>query len=401
MFVNVAFGQDRNQYSTVKKSEASIVDSAAVKNEANETDLAEILTSLFKKRQNAGKVDTVLPTSTYSVVPAIGYTLQTKLAAVISGNVAFHLSPSARLSTVSASVTYTQNKQFYIPVQSNISSKNNRYKYVGDLRFYKYPQSTFGLGSHAPMVNEDPMKYDYFRLYETILRKLDGNFFIGAGYNLDYHWNISHKGNRNGASNDYTRYGASNRTVSSGLTLNGLYDSRDNPINAKKGFYTSVQFRNNLRALGSNGNWNSVIIDARKYIVFPGRSKNVLAFWSYNSFVVGGKAPYLDLPSTGWDSYNTTGRGFIQGRYRGTKMVYLETEYRFRLTSNGLLGGVVYANGESFSGQPKSRLEAFQPGYGTGLRIKLNKLSNTNLAIDYAFGTEGSKGLFITVGEVF
>lgn len=245
------------------------------------------------------------------------------------------------------------------------------------------------------------MIYNYLRFYQTVLRTIKGNFSIGLGYNLDYHWDISHEGNLNGTPSDYAKYEFSKNTVSSGLTLNGLYDSRDNPINAKKGFFANVQFRNNFKALGSNSNWKSVILDFRKYLPFPSNSDNTLAFWSYNLLVVSGKPPFLDLPATGWDSNNSTGRGFIQGRYRGTKMVYLESEYRFGITANGLLGGAVFVNEEFFSSFPGSRLEAFQTGFGGGLRIKLNKKSNTNLAIDYGFGTQGSKGFFITVGELF
>lgn len=369
---------------------------------ATQKDMADVISSIFKKNKpSVNSPDTMTTKPIFSGIVAIGYSLQTKLAAVISGNVAFHLTPETKLSTITASATYTQNKQFFIPVLSNISTKDNRYKLIGDLRFYKYPQSTFGLGSAAPIENEDPMDYDYFRFYETVLRKIKGNFFMGAGYDFDRHWRISHKGNRNGTPSDFSKYDTSKQTTSSGITINGLYDSRDNPLNAKKGFFSSVQLRNNFKAIGSNSNWQSLIVDIRKYFPFPCTSNNTLAFWSYNAVVINGKPPYLDLPSTGWDNYNATGRGFIQGRYRGTKMVYLETEYRFRITSNGLLGGVVYANEESFASGPGSKLQAFQLGYGTGLRIKLNKQSNTNLAIDYAFGTQGSKGLFITVGELF
>ena len=82
-------------------------------------------------------------------------------------------------------------------------------------------------------------------------------------------------------------------------------------------------------------------------------------------------------------------------------MVYLESEYRFPLTTDGLFGAVVFLNGETFSGYPGNRLESVQPGMGGGLRIKLNSASRTNLDIDYGFGTQGSKGLFVNIGEAF
>jgi hypothetical protein len=82
-------------------------------------------------------------------------------------------------------------------------------------------------------------------------------------------------------------------------------------------------------------------------------------------------------------------------------MVYAEAEYRYRISANGLFGGVFFLNAQSFSAAPGTRLQTVQPGFGPGLRVKLNKLTKTNVCIDYGFGTQGSKGLFVNVGEMF
>ena len=95
-----------------------------------------------------------------------------------------------------------------------------------------------------------------------------------------------------------------------------------------------------------------------------------------------GTPPCLDLPSIGWDDYSNTGRGYVPGRYTGRNLLYLESEYRFVLTRNGLLGGVVFGNLESISRNLSSSLNSVIPGCGLGLRIKENKYSNTNIAID-------------------
>lgn len=130
-----------------------------------------------------------------------------------------------------------------------------------------------------------------------------------------------------------------------------MYDDRKNSINPDQGYYAHVVYRSNLTFLGSGNDWSSIQIDLRHYIRLPASSGNVLAFWNFDWLTVGGKPPYLLLPSTGWDPYNNTGRGYVQGRFRGKDMVYLESEYRFGITRNGLLGGVIFANAESFSKQ--------------------------------------------------
>jgi hypothetical protein len=369
--------------------------------ELYERDMKDVFRKLFHTKLKGLEVDSVTSVPVISIIPAVGYTLQSRLAIILSGNVAFRLTPDARISTITASTAYTQNKQFTLPIESNIWTNNNEYDFIGDTRFYKYPQSTYGLGSNSKIQNEDPMNYNFFRFSEIVMRHVTSDFFAGIGYGFDYHWNVTHSGPLNGAASDYELYGTAETTVSSGFSANALYDSRDNSINPFGGFYASVQYRDNLHALGSSSNWQSLIIDVRKYFKFPGNSDNVLAFWSYDWFVVEGKAPYLDLPANSWDPYTGTGRGYIQGRFRGSQMVYVESEYRYKITKNGLIGGVFFINAESFSAAQGSKLQTVQPGFGPGIRVKLSKISKTNIAVDYGFGNQGSRGVFVNVGEVF
>lgn len=367
----------------------------------SERDLNDVLKYIFTKNYKPVKTDTVGRKMIASFVPAVGYSLQTKTAATLTGNIVFRASPDSKISAITTSMGYTQRRQFTIPIVSNIWTANNNWLFVGDSRFYVYPQSTYGLGSNSDINDKQHMSYDLLRISEVVLKRVVGNFFLGGGYRLSDHWNIDYHQPEDGGISDYQRYGGTERSLSSGFSANALFDSRDISVNASKGFYGAIEYYNFNRAMGSNSNWQSLVIDLRKYYRFPASSDNVIAFWSYDWLVLSGKPPYLDLPSTSWDTYSTTGRGYIQSRFRGAQMVYLETEYRFKITRNGLIGGVVFLNGESFSAAPGTRLESIQPGFGPGLRIKLNKASKTNLDIDYGFGGEGSNGLFLTVGEVF
>jgi outer membrane protein assembly factor BamA len=200
---------------------------------------------------------------------------------------------------------------------------------------------------------------------------------------------------------DFQKYGYSASEFASGFTFNYLYDTRGNSINPDRGTFVNVIYRPNLVIFGNTATWRSFVVDARKYIKLPHNSNNVLAFWTYEWFTVDGTPPYLLLPNTGGDPYSNTGRGYIQGRYRGKNMLYGETEYRFGITHNGLIGGVVFANAESFTEENNNKFETIAPGYGAGIRIRLNKFSKTNIALDYGFGTGGSGGLFVNLGEVF
>jgi hypothetical protein len=305
-------------------------------------DITDVIGRLLHHKPSSG-IDSITTKPAVSIAPAIGYTLLTRLALVISGNVAFKTGPQSRISTIVASTSYTENKQFTLPIQTNIWSKDNKYNFVGGYCYYLYPQGTYGLGSSSSITNRDPMDYKYLQFYETVLRHVAGNFYAGAGYSFDNHWDIIDKG----LFNDYESYGKSGHSIASGFTLNAVLDSRDNAINPSKGGYVAVQYRTNYKFLGSTSEWQSLVIDVRKYYKFPAGSDNVLALWSYDWLILDGRPGYLDLPSTQWDNFSATGRGYIQGRFRGAQMVYAEAEYRYKITRNGLLGGVFFINGES------------------------------------------------------
>jgi hypothetical protein len=400
IFCDRVFAQDKKLIPLTKYPQKDTAVKISI-DTSRQKDLTDVLKAIFTKNYKSAKVDTIGRKPIISFVPAVGYSLQTNFAATLTGNIVFRSSPDSKVSAITTSMGFTQRKQFTLPIVSNIWSTNNKFLFLGDARFYIYPQSTYGLGTNANIKDEDPMRYNLFRFSEVVMTRIAGDFYLGAGYKLLQHWNITHEGPLNGAPSDYVAYGASSHTTSSGLSVNALFDSRDNSVNASRGFYAAIQYYNYQKFLGSNNNWQSIVIDVRKYYRLPETSDNVIAFWSYDWLTLAGRPPYLDLPSTSWDTYSTTGRGYIQSRFRGAQMVYAETEYRFKIVKNGLLGGVVFLNGQSFSGAEGTKLEPIQLGYGTGLRIKLSKVSKTNLDIDYGFGNQGSRGLFLTVGEVF
>ena len=126
----------------------------------------------------------------------------------------------------------------------------------------------------------------------------------------------------------------------------------------------------------------------------------MLAFWRYGDFIQGRGAPYLDLPATGWDTYSVTGRGYIQGRFRGLSLLYAETEYHFNLTRSRVLGVVVFANVQT-ARAPATGFGRPDPAGGAGLCLCLAKQSRTYLSVDYAVGVQGSQAVFFNLGEVF
>jgi hypothetical protein len=372
-------------------------DSAA---KAMQRDLIDVYDHLFhKSADTSGKVGKFRN----APFPAVGYTQVTGFAAVLSDRLDFYTGDSANTNEtdILSSVTYSQYNQIIAQSFSSIWTKGNKYNILTDWRYMKYPSTTFGLGGHTQYSDGYTIDFSYLKLHTTILRHISGPFYAGVGYYFDHFWSIREVSPPPGVVTSFERYGLTSTETGSGPVLRLLYDSRANPVNPANGLYASVAYHPSFEFLGSTGNWGSMQIDLRKYIKLRPDGRNILALWNFEWLSVGGKTPYLLLPSTGWDDQFNTGRGYIQGRYRGPDMAYLEAEDRFAISRNGMFGGVIFANVESFKKDLASQYNTFAPGYGTGIRIKLNKHSGANICVDYARGLDASNNVSVNLGEVF
>ncbi len=307
------------------------------------------------------------------------------------------------LSTVSFAPYFNFQGRWGLPLRSSLWLKDNSWNIQGDTRFLVYPQATWGLGGAEPESHKLVISYEYIRFYQSALKRITSYFYAGLGYNLDYYLDI--ETNNPDALKKFTGYpygtAASMNSFSSGLTANLLFDSRNNILNPLPGAYSTIIYRFNAHALGSDANWQSIYIDMRKYIALTeSREQNIIAVWTFYWKTFGNGIPYLNLPSIGWDPYQRSGRGIEQNRYRGKSLLYLEAEYRRDITRNGLLGFVVFGNVNSASELATNNFSYWHPAGGGGLRIKFNKGSNTNIALDYGF-SKGYSAFIIALGEAF
>lgn len=368
-------------------------------------DIIDVVKSNFEfspktiKRSPGKKVYfSLLPVS--SSVPGGGKALITSTAA------GFYLGSRRNtfLSNVSFSPYLNFKGRYSLAFRSNIYTSHNLWNILGDTRFSLYPEYTWGTKTNNRQNEKILVNYKYIRFYQTFLRRIEPYFLAGLGYNLDYHININTINDTIGLAK-FTGYNygtaTSQNSLSSGLTFNLLYDSRNNAINPLPGTYANLIYRVNPSFLGNSVNtWNSLYLDARKYISLPDKKRKVVALWAYIWTALNNNVPYLDLPGIGWDSYQKSGRGIEQNRYRGKTLWYGEAEYRRDLTINGLLGYVVFANLNTITGPGDNRFSGPHPAVGAGLRLKFNKRSNTNIAIDYGI-SKGNSSIYFNLGEAF
>jgi len=329
--------------------------------------------------------------------------------------------PEDKYSTISVGATYTTKNQLLINAKNNVLLKGNKIFLSGDWRFYVFSQPNYGLGTDivSPPRNNanfhldslaQGMDYNYFKFHQTASWRVKGNFYIGAGIHLDSYSSIEDE-LLDTANGKYTyhynyskKYGFSNTSYTvNGVSLNLLYDSRDNQINANHGWFGNINFRVNP-SLGKNQYASTVLFAEYRHFI-PLSKKNVqhvLSVWAYGQFVTSGRVPYLNLPALGWDQRSRAGKGYTQGLFRGFNMVYLETEYRFPITCNQLLSGTVFADFTTASDKDKNipLFGYIQPAVGIGFRILIDKATRTNLIFNWAWGRH-SKAFYLNAGESF
>ena len=377
---------------------------------------------IFKKKDSVYVVKPI-KNSFFLVIPAIGSQPATGFFFGAVAQYTFKGKEKAdKYSIANVGITYTTKKQWLVNIKNNILLNNNKIFLSGDYRFYIFSQPNYGLGTNiippardkAPGFSIDSiaqaMDYNYLKFHQTASFEVKKNFYVGGGINIDWYSSIVDKelDLANGKTTyhyEYSqKYGFDNlEYFLTGVSLNLVHDSRDNQVNASRGWFANLNYRINPVLFKNQDNSNVLYAEYRHFI--PVSKKNeryILALWTYGQFVTSGKVPYLNLPAIGWDQRSRSGEGYTQGLFRGTNLVYLASEFRFPITCNQMFSGVVFTNFVTTS-NPETNTNLFhsvQPAAGVGLRILIDKATRTNLIVDQAWGNS-SKGFYLNAGETF
>jgi Omp85 superfamily domain len=379
------------------------------------------LPDIFKKKDSILIIKPI-KNSFFLVIPIIGSQPATGFMYGAVGQYTFKgINLGDKYSAINLGITYTEKEQLIINFKNNVMLRDNKIFLSGDWRFYIFSQDNYGLGSdivptfgnNKPFdINayKEPMEYNYLKFHQTISCKIKGDFYVGAGIHFDDYSSIQDY-NLNVAKGIFTehysynkKYGFSNTAYNvNGLSLNMIFDSRDNQINTNHGWFANVNYRMNP-ALNKNQTASTVLFTEFRYFL-PLSKKNdqhVFSIWAYGQFITSGKVPYLNLPAIGWDQRSRSGKGYTQGLFRGYNLAYLETEYRFPISRNHLLSGTFFTNFTSASDKDRDihLFQYVQPAMGVGLRILIDKATRTNLVLNYALGNK-SKAFYLNAGETF
>lgn len=350
----------------------------------------------------------------FIAIPVVSYAPTTgiQIGAGTSVSWPWGSDPSTRLSAGIAQAVWTTEKQVIVQLKNNIFTSRNKWYIQTDWRLYIFRLATYGLSTGCGETAY-PMLFNWIKFHNIISREVIPNLYAGFGYHLDSHYSIRDEsldttGSEKVITPHYsysTLHGFDpNQYLSSGISANFIFDTRDNIINPYKGVYVNINYRYDFTWLGSQKNGSRLWTEFRTYIGLSKRTpRHLIAFWLFGSFKIDGEIPYLGLMSSGFDQMNSSGRGYKQGRWRGENFAYGEVEYRFPISPcTGILGGVIFANVTTASDKD-SNVPLFgylKPAAGFGLRIMVGKYDRTNFLIDFALGEKFS-GFYVQATEIF
>lgn len=401
IYSQVAFSQEDNKDDEKKRPLRSIVD-------------------LFTKEDTL-KISKPDSKNHLIAFPTLGYQPANGFTLGFISQFSFKIKPENKISLLSGGASYSTQKQVLTYLKNNMYISNDKFYFSGDFRYYVFSQSNFGLGTdiipwgsqfqdfHFSSI-EQPMNYNYFKFHETASYNIFPSFFIGAGIHFDSYTDIDDK-LLDVANGQYTyhynyskKYGFSDKNYAvNGMSVNLIYDTRDNLINTNKGLFLNMNYRYNPQTDLNRHNSSTLLLESRYFIPLSKINKQyVLGFWAYGQFLTSGKLPYLNLPAIGWDQNSRSGKGYIQGLFRGTNLVYFESEYRFPITKNQMISGTLFANATTASDvdQNLGLFESIQPAIGVGLRVLLDKNTLTNFILNFGLGRD-SQTFYFNDGEGF
>jgi outer membrane protein assembly factor BamA len=327
--------------------------------------------------------------------PVAYYTPESGLGFGVLGLMNFNWtndSINARKSSMTLGAAYTLRNQtlFYLPF--NLFVKNDKYRLNGELGYYDYIYFFFGKGvvSGSFENKQETFEVSFPRIRLNALKKVQTNLFVGFRFAFDYYYGL--KLSDDSWVNKQKLLGQ-NAGVNCGLGPAFLYDTRDNIFYPRKGIMLDVNSSIDLGHLISDYKFFKFITD---FSAFRSLTKKTVVGLNINYQQNSGHVPFYQLSMIGGPRRL---RGQFEGEFRDNLALQGQLEIRQEFLKNW--GAVVFLGvGKVADKWNNINFSNFHPGYGVGLRYKLNKADHVNIRLDLGYG-EGKLWPYFTINEAF
>jgi len=343
--------------------------------------------------------------SQFMMYPTIGYEPETSLEIGFSPLYVYYAKEDInnRLSEISGFAFYTLNNQFGASFEHAIYSDKDKWFFLGELEYQRFPLQYYGIRSQLESV---PLEYTYIvdgrqiKIKERVLRKIANNFFIG--FEADFR-SLSKVEFEPAEGEDELNIDlpfGSEGTTNLGLGLGLVYDERHNVLNVRDGFFSELSFIQFNPFWKSEVDYYNIVTDTRYYKSFNNK-RNVLAAQLLGEFNFGGDIPFNQLALMGGKNMM---RGYFLGRYRDKKLLATQVEYRMLPIDLGFTkrwGATLFSSvGSVFDEFGTIDNYEFKWAIGGGIRFLLFQKKDIYARFDYSF-TPDENGFYLTIGEAF
>jgi outer membrane protein assembly factor BamA len=302
---------------------------------------------------------------------------------------------SARPSSVSGGVTYTQKKQISTGIDYDFYFGDGLYHWSGGFDYKRIPFDFYGVGNVSP---KDPVD-NYTPLWRggdaeftrTFARTDEGEGFdagVAAEIRDDKILSSNPGGSIAAGSVPGSRGG-----LSSGAGFVAMYDTRDNIFSSHTGTYVKFKSMFYGHASGSSFSFNRYDVDVRKF--YPVTGSHTIALQGLVELVRGDE-PFYTMAQLGGD-VNT--RGYFQGRFRDNDMAVLQAEYRLPLFWRFGFAAFVSA-GEVAGGLDSFKASTVKYSAGAGIRFIVVEDERLGVRLDFGSGRDSSE-LYFSILEAF
>lgn len=333
---------------------------------------------------------------TWGLIPLLVplYTPETRLM-VAGGGIFWYNpwveAPRKRITEVMAFFTASQNAQYSLGLVAEVYLMQHRLKLMQNLDLYKQPNLFWGLGPYTPNSNEDKYEARGGANRTSLLWLVAENIYFGGLWQTQMD-DIS-SANPQSYLNTVKPVGY-DRTRANGPGVHLLMDTRDNPFSPERGQWLELRLTYSDAIFGAGTSFWQSVLDLRHFQrVWFGHVIAVNGILSTSD----GSVPWLAMPKLGGQFQM---RGFFSGRYIARHLWATQVDYRLPIWWR--FGLVLFAGVGDVTENLTAPLSTnYKIGYGSGLRVLVDKEQKINMRIDLGFTNQGDINFYFTFKEAF
>ncbi len=299
---------------------------------------------------------------------------------------------SIQPSQITGLVYLTLNRQYKGVVTSDLIFGENKYQSFTQIKFIDFPNYYFGVGDYTKLEDRCWVETENLSFEQSFGYKLNKNWYAALKYHYNNYYKVDSVPNTESCTFDFTEL-EKNKGPQSGLGFKIHRETRDNRLNAKKGSFLLFEFMDYGKWVGSKFEYNSFILDYRKF-VSPNNWLTIAGqFYAEAKF---GDVPVQSLALMGGDNRM---RGIYIGRFRDKTMMEGQVELRFPIY--WIFSGTIFSGlGEVSPGLDSYTWQGIKWTYGAGFRVSVNQATRSNVRFDVGF-FEHKPLFFFTFAEAF